>query len=834
MSLLNKLLILLLVVIIAIMGTLFAARHGVFNHNIAHLLEYYLSSNGNKAEVSDLSVEGDKVSIRLITVNFKDGTNLRVQNLTAILGFSKIIKSLQLTNDINAESINIENALQQQLLKGKASLKNVISLTEAKSETSIILDNLKIPLEKKEETGNLSCLHQKPFFGNHGINCNLNIGDTKLFVDTEIGYSLSKLDKIKLNGEFYNLPITIYQIFLKLAPGNKDLEIVNEYVKAGLIESGKVALDLDKEFFKNKIISEKNIVGNFVAKDFELSYDKDYPRLKNMDIEANLTGGNFAFLVKKAFSNNSLLSNGVVSFNWQDAKPQIIINVLASGPATDLIDFIPATDLKSLTQKKINLKKLTGTHQTRVERVIPLSSEIKNTYNITSEIKNVGLKIFNDAIEFKKGEISGIFDGNQVALKGRGVINEFNSDFSYRYDFEKTDGIDQLLNIKLAVQALGQKINLIRLNSGKAQIDFEYKNQNDIGKISINSDLKNLDFYIDKISIHKEKGAKAALNINGEIGKESKDDYKVKLSGDNGLMVNGTVTSKARETTFDFPTVMHQATNIKISANVNDNEFSAKLEGSNLDLSKADMMQYLKKEQSLSNGTNLKLDIGKVILNNGIALDDVKMKVKCDKEKCYKGHLDSKLGSKFLKMLLKTFNNKEEWVITSNNAGAVFKGIGLYNNMKTGSMILVLNTSRKELKPGEIVPILDGSFTFKKFAVVDTPVLTRMVSFISLPGFVNFMRNNKDVVFKEMTGNFDYNNDMVKFYNAYAEGPFFDFTMKGEVDTKKRKVKLKGNVVPSLYGINTMMKYVPLVGNLLSKGRRKGIVTAPYTIEQNY
>jgi hypothetical protein len=185
-------------------------------------------------------------------------------------------------------------------------------------------------------------------------------------------------------------------------------------------------------------------------------------------------------------------------------------------------------------------------------------------------------------------------------------------------------------------------------------------------------------------------------------------------------------------------------------------------------------------------------------------------------------------------MLLKTFNNKEEWVITSNNAGAVFKGIGLYNNMKTGSMILVLNTSRKELKPGEIVPILDGSFTFKKFAVVDTPVLTRMVSFISLPGFVNFMRNNKDVVFKEMTGNFDYNNDMVKFYNAYAEGPFFDFTMKGEVDTKKRKVKLKGNVVPSLYGINTMMKYVPLVGNLLSKGRRKGIVTAPYTIEQNY
>ena len=134
--------------------------------------------------------------------------------------------------------------------------------------------------------------------------------------------------------------------------------------------------------------------------------------------------------------------------------------------------------------------------------------------------------------------------------------------------------------------------------------------------------------------------------------------------------------------------------------------------------------------------------------------------------------------------------------------------------MKAGIMLVILNTKRQEVKTGEIVPILDGTFTFRNFVVVDTPFLTRLVSFVSLPGLTNLITNNKDVIFKVMNGKFDYGKDIINITESAAEGPFFDFTLTGKINTLQHKIDIGGNVIPSMYGLSTLLKSIPVLGKV--------------------
>lgn len=823
--------------IIAIVTVLiFATTKGYFNQAVSHAIEFFLSNEDRTAKLENLAIEDNKISIGSLVLQFKDSAQLDLESIDVVVNLGQFFRQFKVSTDVKIASLIASRSYQDKIFSTQVYIHHDLNLIESANVTNINFDSIELWPISNNQLGKGKCIYESHFLTNQKLHCNLDIGNSaNLAFNSEFSYFLGKIESLKLDSEISNIPIFLYKTFLSFLPQNDDVKLIEYYIQDGIITSGKLNLNLDKEFFAKNNLTENNLNGSFHIDNFELKYDDVFPTIKKMDIDVTLNGAISTFLVNKAYSSNTLLSDGVVTFKWEEGgRSKIFVKANAKGPAVDLIDFIVPANLENLKKKDIDFRKLTGEATTTVDITIPLEPNTNNTYNITSEVQNVGLKILKDNIEVKKGKISGIFDGHKVELKGNAKINDFASEISYKYDFNKVEGVDQLLNIRLKIEGKDTKYNLINVRSGNAILDFEYKNQDDKGKITVNSNLKDLDFYLDKISINKSAGERANLSFTADTDGPKQDLYSVKLVGDNDLEIIGNINAKGKATVFNFPVIKHKKTSVKAEVKVSDDELTADLQGETLDLTDADMMQFLKKDKKIASTTNIKLRIDKIKLKNDISLKDIKMKIKCDKEKCYKGYLDSKIGSKFLKMLLKTFDNKEEWVVTSNNAGAVFKGFGLYNNMKAGSAILVLSTSRREITPGEIVPIIDGSFTFKKFAVVDAPVLTRMVSFISLPGFVNIMRNNKDIIFTELTGKFSYDKNLIRIHDAYAQGPFFDFTMGGEVDTKKKRIKLKGSVVPSLYGISTMIKYIPVIGKVLSGGRRKGIVSAPYAVDQDY
>ena len=108
------------------------------------------------------------------------------------------------------------------------------------------------------------------------------------------------------------------------------------------------------------------------------------------------------------------------------------------------------------------------------------------------------------------------------------------------------------------------------------------------------------------------------------------------------------------------------------------------------------------------------------------------------------------------------------------------------------------------------------------------------MSFVSLPGLMSAITNNKNISFTEMKGKFSYKDNIVNIYDGSATGAFLDLTIKGIIFTDEHKVKIKGTVIPSLYGINTIVHKIPVIGTIFGGKHRKGIFSAPYSIEYKY
>ncbi len=812
---------------------IFGAYYGYFDRYIQIALESYLSNQHRQITIAELKTTAGVININKLSGTFYGNTVLEVFDVQITTKLFNT-KNITLNLNINFNKLLLSANDKQQIVQSNVYINYDFKLLQLVADAQIIFDQLDLStlLNTHQDLSTASSVVCQYSYNVQNklsaTDCNLQLGhQSYLSINSIIGSN-----NIVVNGTVENIPLILYKIIGRILPDNEVISFIDEYNKAGDLTNGKFNLNLDDQFFTKHIITPDNLSGKFNVQNVEFKYDNVFPALKDVDLEILLSGYDLQILLKQAYSSKSLI-NGHINLDWQHPdSAKVLVNAVSKGPAVDLIDFVSSEAINELKTSAIDLRKLSGVANSVIEMIIPLNPLIKNSYNIATEISGANLEIFDNNLKISNSHIKGKFDGSTVILNGKGKINNFDSSFNYQHNLINQQEFSNLLQVKTVISGSNHKIGFVNLLSGNAIINLEYKSNHDHANVSLTSDLKNLEFYLDKISIHKLVGEKANLKLTTNLLKP-KRIIEFKVIGDNNLNLTGSINISGKKYQLLLPIITHHDTNIKGEVNIEPGDFTAKIQGSRLDLSQANMLQFLEKNKENTN-TNLKVEIDRIKLKHNVWLDDVILKVKCDQVRCFKGHLDSKIGSKFLKMLLKTFDNKEEWVITSNNAGAAFKSMGIFNDMKAGTMLLILTTSRQQVKVGEIIPILDGSFTFRRFVVTNVPFLTKVVSFVSLPGFINSITNNKDIVFADMTGNFNYQNNIINISDAVADGPYFDFTMAGNIDINNHKIKLRGQVIPSLFGISTIIKHIPILGSLPVKGHHRGIFSAPYAIEHKY
>jgi len=833
MQILSKLLLFLITSLALCIGLLYAVNNGKLDSQIKHGLQYYLGLKNINTQFVDCQFKDGMLTASQVKFELGSGfgaiNNLQIR-IDVFGAWSdpelsvEIIPATMLVWDENNNKffeIELAGKLTRHLLKPDRNYEWNLANIQIPSIKDINDKSLEIGVFNGKYTASKTVAE---------LDCSLNFGKS-----TYLKVSTLKKGESNLKVEISNIPLLFYKLLDKILPENKLLVFLNEFIKDGHIQNGTIFFDPS---VKN---AEETIVGKVKISKLDLAYAEEYPVIKGMDVDVDIQGSKVKFHINRAHSSDILLSDGLVVMDWKGLDNTVLaVNVRGAGLAKNLTEFISDSNHQSMAKANIDLRKIQGKVEVDVDIKIPLKPGTKNIYNITAQIPNSSLNVFKNNVFLRGAKLSGLFDGDQVTLSGEGKINGFNSDINFIYNITDESEFSHKLDIKtrfktrLTKGGRNTKIAFISLLGGNSIVDIQYINKNSQGVISVNSDISNLDLYFDKLGIRKKKDEHARIIVNGMFEDPTSGELDFAITGDGGLNINADVIIKNESLQAHIKEIKTKETDLSANILIEKDFVTADLKGKTLDLSDADMLQFLEKERD-DGSIRVRLNVAKVWLKNNIWLDDVNIMFECDKDRCYSGYIDSKIGSRSIEMLLTANGNREEWLIKCSNAGALLRGLGAYDDMKSGNLVLNIHTSRKEVKSGEIIPILDGNFAFERFVLSDTPTMSRLVSFVSLPGFLNIISGNKDIVFSGMRGKFSFANEILSIQDSAAEGPYFDFTLKGNIDIKNRLIDIKGHVTPELYGISSVVGAIPLIGSIFTGNKKRGgLISGSYQVKDSY
>ncbi len=837
MRILSKLLILTVSLFLIAILIVYEARSGNLDIEIKYLVEYYLQLKQIDGKVNNLTIKNDQITIDSIVVN-KNNTKFTLDNITINYSLDLNYKKSKIIADVKIDKIIGQNFHSDEFLNAKMNFLYNHHLIARKSNIQLHLNNILYNdfsnnILFKDGKASIAC-----FFSSKKSNYYIDI-----IFDKNVNFSLqSSIDDnaTLLTAKIKNMPVIIYKPIYYLYPKNDFLIFCNDFIKSGSVEFSEFNMNISKKDIEENNYNKENINGFGKINNLKLLYNANFPPLTNMQIDFSQKGLVSEFVINQANSTDILISNGLIYMDWKGQEnTKLFITAKAQGPIKGLTDFIIMDVQNNLRQSSIDLTKFTGDANIDITIEIPLKPGSKDIYDINAYIPNTGISMFTNKIILKRADVFGKYNGDSLEITGKGQINEFDSEINFIQNFVDKKEFNHKLNItanlKNKINTNHKKIGFLTLLDGNSKLDFEYININHVGMIKANSDLKNLDLYFDKLGIHKEKGQKANFTMSGILESPVKGNIKFNINGSNNLKIDGSLDVNSDITKIILNNINYNQTKLVSNIVMKKDALDIMIKGEILDLSNATMFEFLEKERD-SGTTKMQVIVNEVKLKNDIQLDNFKLDFACNNVKCYFGRIDANIGSKNLVLkLIEEDKNLEKWVLTSSNAGAFLQGLDAYKNMRAGNLLLILETSRKEISPGEIIPIMNGSFKFDHFVLRNSSFFTKLVSFVSLPGFINLFSGNKDIIFSSMDGNFSFQNGVLNVSHSQATGPFFDFFLSGNIDTVSRTIDMKGNVKPALYGVSTVVSSIPLIGRIFMGDKKNlGIISAPYKIKESY
>lgn len=824
-------LLILKAVLILIVGIIFipTSRNFILRKSAEKILsnEYYT------IKIEDLESSHKRIEIKNAHIIMKKHT-------IAILDYIDIKFSLReiWRKKMFAASIDIKDT--GKIFGEKAS---IISHTDFlvksfnEKEFSVNIKEISSPISKKFGIGDITG------------NCHISWREEDIFVDkcridddsSDFMFGFAgefdgdSTKSLALSGKIKELPVDIHKGLHAILPQNEILDYLNESISGSLIKNGSWDIYLPADFFKSFKVKPEYIAGNFHIENLDYKYDPDFPELKNIKADLNILGSELDFKLISAMSNDTKLSDGKIHINWANPEDaDVVAKAKSNGPTRDLTDYIPSDVMNDLKESDLDISKFTGTAKGYVNIVIPTNSK-PNKYDIKVVINNAGVSIFDDNVTLSRANLKGAFDGETVKISGKGLVNGFKSDIEFINYLEDTGPFDNMLKLKtrLARRETFEGVPLFEVDTGNTIVDIMYKDKAGKKHFSADGDLTDVSLNISKLGIYNNKGDKAKLKIKGESKNSNEPlELNVSLKGDN-IDVEGITNLSSNITKIHFPKIKSNDTVFSADVEIKPQLIIAKINGKLLDLSRSNMIGFLSKDTS-GNASDIKINFDAIKLKNDIYLDHFKLDIECGKEACSTGYMFANVGTRELEVKLHPNTDFEEWRIRATNAGAILKGFGIIDNIKAGDLSINLKTNIRNATRGKIIPIAEGDFKMEKFVTVDNKFLTRLVSNLSLPGLLNIITNSNDISFREMTSKFDYVDGVINIIDGQANGVYMDLTIKGQIDTKNREVKIKGRVTPPIYGVKSIFNKIPVLGRIFGRKGKAGLISAPYTIEEKY
>ena len=165
----------------------------------------------------------------------------------------------------------------------------------------------------------------------------------------------------------------------------------------------------------------------------------------------------------------------------------------------------------------------------------------------------------------------------------------------------------------------------------------------------------------------------------------------------------------------------------------------------------------------------------------------------------------------------------------ARNAGDAFRLVGFYPSVDGGEASLQVNLDAGG--PGT----KSGTLWARDFVVLGDSVMSDVLAdpnsaAVLGPGQRKQQVTRQRLSFNQLRAPFSVGGGKFRLHDAYINGPMLGATMRGTVDFKAEMVELGGTYVP-LYGLNSALGSIPLLGRVLVGREGEGVVGITFAIK---
>lgn len=163
------------------------------------------------------------------------------------------------------------------------------------------------------------------------------------------------------------------------------------------------------------------------------------------------------------------------------------------------------------------------------------------------------------------------------------------------------------------------------------------------------------------------------------------------------------------------------------------------------------------------------------------------------------------------------------WIETED-AGALLSGMGLFAHGKGGKI-----TYDGQMEQWGRSLELNGEAVGKDMKVVPVAMLSEETK-IGLISGIDEIVGNKGTDFDTLVIPFSYDKGLLDMNGLRASGGSIGLTLEGQIDVFENKINMNGVYVP-VYGLNSVIGNIPLIGPILTGGKGQGVFGVAYRVK---
>jgi hypothetical protein len=567
----------------------------------------------------------------------------------------------------------------------------------------------------------------------------------------------------------------------------------------------------------------------------EVRYFKPLPTVTAVAGTARMSAKRLDIAIAEGKVGELAASHGTVVITGLDHKDQFAdISVVVAGPTARALDLLDRDPLRFVRRFGFDAKAAEGSSRTQARFKFPLAKNLAVDdldVNATSDIKDFAYPQVVDRFRVSNGAMVLKVDRQQLSARGTLALNnvpvqllwveKFSGPLASRYDL--TGVLDEP-----ARQALGLSTAPYIHGTFGADVAIEVDRS---GDVTADGALDLADARLAFSPLRWEKPPRVPGNARFQVaapkGKPIRVD-NVEVKGADFLMRGRALIGPGPARRFEIDTLKQGGNDLTALATVGEQATVVEVKGASADLRPflKDIDPVAKKPAQPAEPeppTHVSFRLDRVMLSDDVAIAGVQGQATARDDRLTELAATGKAGADgAVDVKIVPAGRGRRLTVTSADAGAVIKGLGITKDIVGGT----LNLHADLIDDGGEDSATKGAVRIEEFKLLRAPAIARILSIAAVTG-IGEMLSGEGVHFVRANLPFTIADSKIRLADARAWGPSMGLTAEGTIDRGNDTLLLTGTLVPA-YAINAVLGNIPLLGQLLVGRKGEGVFGVTY------